>query len=149
MVCLLRYSNQLNVEDERGATRNARLGEFAIAHFGRNVELPLVANVHLLKGDDPAVNQVAEAHGYRCAANARIELLAVDSPASVVNGNDASLLRLRTIWVTRLQDFIIDAFWEGFYALLIGFIFQPLAIGIDILALRHIDCYLGLSPYIK
>jgi len=31
MVCLLRDSNQLNVEDERGATRNARLGEFAVA----------------------------------------------------------------------------------------------------------------------
>ena len=31
MVCLLRYSNQLNVEDERGATRNSRLGEFAVA----------------------------------------------------------------------------------------------------------------------
>lgn len=31
MVCLLRYSNQLNVKDERGATRNARLGEFAVA----------------------------------------------------------------------------------------------------------------------
>lgn len=109
MVCLLRYSNQLNVEDERGATGNARLGEFAVAHLCRNVELPLVADVHLLKGDNPALNQVAEAHGNRCAANACVELLAVDGPSGIMNGDDAPLLRLRAIRVTRLQNFIIDA----------------------------------------
>ena len=56
MVCLLHYSNQLNVEDERGTTRNAGLGVFAVAHICRNVELPLVTDVHLLKGDDSALN---------------------------------------------------------------------------------------------
>ena len=74
MVCLLRYPNQLNVEDERGATRNARLGVFAVAHLCRNVKFPLVTDVHLLKGDNPAINQVAESHGNRGAANACIEL---------------------------------------------------------------------------
>ena len=112
MVCLLRYSNQLNVEDERGAAGNARLGEFAVAHLCRNIEFPLVADVHLLKGDNPAINQVTESHGNRGAANARIEFLAVDGPASVVNGDYASLLRLRTIRVTRFQNFIIDAIAE-------------------------------------
>ena len=119
-VCLLRYSNQLNVEDERGATRNAGLGVFAVAHLCRNVKLPLVTNVHLLQGDDPTVNQVAESHGNRCAANARIELLAVDGPAGIVDGDDASLLRLSTIRVARLQDFVIDAFRESFHTLLLG-----------------------------
>ena len=113
MVCLLRYSNQLNVEDERGATGDAWLRIFAIAHLGRNVKFPLVTDVHLLKSDDPAINQVAESHGNRCAANARIELFAVDGTACVVNGDDASLLGLRTFWVTRFQDFIIDAIGEG------------------------------------
>ena len=65
MVYLLRYSNQLNVEDERGATGDAWLGEFAVAHLCRNVEFPLVTDVHLLKGDDPSVNQVAESHSNR------------------------------------------------------------------------------------
>ena len=113
MVCLLRHSNQLNVEDERGATSDAGLRIFAIAHLGRNVKFPLVTDVHLFKGDDPSVNQVAESHSNRGAANARIELFAVDGPASVVNGDDASLLRLRTFWVTRFQNFIIDAIGEG------------------------------------
>ena len=149
MVCLLRYSNQLNVEDERGAAGDARLGEFAVAHLGRNVEFPLVTDVHLLKGDDPSVNQVAESHGNRRTTNARVELLAVDGPASVVNGDYASLLRLRTIRVARLQYLIIDAIGEGIHALLFSLVFQPLAVGNDVFALRHIDCYLGLSPYIK
>ena len=149
MVCLLRYSNQLNVEDERGSTRNAGLGEFAVAHLCRNIEFPLVTDVHLLKGDNPAINQVAESHGNRCAANARVEFLAVDGPASVVNGDYASLLRLRTIRVARLQYLIIDAIGEGIHALLFSLVFQPLAVGNDVFALRHIDCYLGLSPYIK
>lgn len=56
MVCLLRYPNQLKVEDERGATGDAGLRIFAVAHLSRNVEFPLVTDVHLLKGDDPAVN---------------------------------------------------------------------------------------------
>ena len=107
---------------------------FAVAHFGRNIEFPLVTDVHLLKGDDPTINQVAEPHGNWCAANACVELLAVDGPAGIMNGDDAPLLRLRTIRVTRLLNFIIDAFWEGFYALLLGLIFQPLAVGNDVFA---------------
>ena len=135
MVCLLRYSNQLNVEDERGATRNAGLGEFAVAHLGRNVKFPLVTDVHLLEGDDPTINQVAESHGNRCTANACVEFLAVDGPTGIVNGDDAPLLGLRTFWVTRFQNFIIDAFWEGFHALLLGLVFQPLAVGNDVFTL--------------
>lgn len=99
-VPFLRHSYQLNVKDECGATGNARLGVFAVAHLGRDVKLPLVSNVHLLKGDDPAVYQVAESHGNRCAANTRVELLAVDDPTGIVYGDYASLLRLRTVRIT-------------------------------------------------
>ena len=34
--------------------------ELSITHFGRDVNLPLVANMHLLDGDDPALNEVAK-----------------------------------------------------------------------------------------
>lgn len=120
-----------------------KLGVFAITHLGRDVKFPLVTNVHLLKGDDPTINQVVESHGNRRAANACIEFLTIDGPAGIVDGDDAPLLRLSIIKVARLQNFIIDAIGEGFHALLLGFVFQPLAVGKDLFALRHADCYYG------
>jgi len=116
-VPFLRHSYQLNVKDECGATGNARLGVFAVAHLGRDVKLPLVSNVHLLKGDDPSVYQVAQSHGNRRAAPTAVELPAVDGPAGVVNGDDASSLGLCPVMVTLLQHFIIDAFGERFHTL--------------------------------
>ena len=48
MVCLLRHSYQLYIEDERGATKDAGLRVFAVAHLSRDVEFPLITDVHLL-----------------------------------------------------------------------------------------------------
>ena len=54
---------QFDVEDEGGAARDAGLGEFAVAHFGGDVDLPSVADVHLLHGDNPALDKVAPSAG--------------------------------------------------------------------------------------
>ena len=98
MVCLLRYSNQLNVEDERGAAGDARLGEFAVAHLGRNVEFPLVTDVHLLKGDDPSVNQVAETACHRNTVTGGVEILAVNCSASIVDSDNATGIWRLQVW---------------------------------------------------
>ena len=114
---MLSHPYQLNVEDECGTAWDAGLRELAVAHLCRNVELPLVTDVHLLQGNDPTVYQVAQAHGNRRAAPTAVELPAVDGPAGVVDGDDAPSLRLCTIRVTLLQHFIIDAFGERFHTL--------------------------------
>ena len=75
MVCLLRYSYQLNVEDECRTAGDAWLRIFAVAHLCRDIELPLITDVHLLQGDDPTFYKVAQSHGNRCATPTAIELL--------------------------------------------------------------------------
>ena len=51
---------QFDVEDEGGAAGDTGLGKFAVAHFGGDVDFPSVADVHLLHGDNPSLNEVAQ-----------------------------------------------------------------------------------------
>ncbi len=51
---------QLDVKDEGGAAGDARLREFAVAHLGGDVDFPSVADVHLLHGDNPALDEVTQ-----------------------------------------------------------------------------------------
>ena len=53
-------AQEFNFKNQSRATGDAWLGEFAVAHLCRDVNLPLVANMHLLDGDDPALNEVAK-----------------------------------------------------------------------------------------
>ena len=46
-------SQEFNLEDEGRTARDSGLGEFAVAHLCRDVEFPLVTDVHLLEGNDP------------------------------------------------------------------------------------------------
>ena len=50
---------QFHLEDQCRTARNAWLGELSVTHFGGDVELPFIAYVHLLHGDDPTLDQVA------------------------------------------------------------------------------------------
>ena len=56
----------------------------------RTVILPLVADVHLLHGNDPALDQVTETASQWHTATATVELLAVDGLTRVVRRNDTS-----------------------------------------------------------
>lgn len=84
------YSYQFNFKDKCGAARNAWLRELAIAHLGRDVDFPFVADMHLLDGDDPALDEVAQAAGQRHATTAAVKLLTVDCPAGIVGCDDAA-----------------------------------------------------------
>ena len=53
------YAKQLYLKNERGAAGDARLRELAIAHLGRDIDLPFVAHTHLLHSDYPPLNEVA------------------------------------------------------------------------------------------
>ena len=60
--CRYRLSDiyQFDVEDEGGAAGDAGDGALAVAHLGGQVDFPAVANMHLLQGDDPALDEFAE-----------------------------------------------------------------------------------------
>lgn len=61
-------SQEFNLEDEGRTARDSGLGEFAVAHFCRDVQFPLVADNHLLQCYNPTVYQVAEPDGQWRAA---------------------------------------------------------------------------------
>lgn len=50
----------------------------------------------MLHGDNPAVDEVTQAHGNGSHATTTVEFLAVNSPTSIVDGHDAALPRLCT-----------------------------------------------------
>lgn len=55
----LGYGEELDFEDEGGATGDAGDGAGTVAEFGGDVDLPFVAGMHLLHGDDPTLDEVA------------------------------------------------------------------------------------------
>ena len=103
------YSQQLYLKYQGGTARDARLGEFPIAHLGRNVYLPFVTDVHLLHGDNPTLDEVAEPEGRGHTTTAGVKLLSIDGPASVVCRDDAACGWLGTRRVTLSQNLVIDA----------------------------------------
>ena len=74
---------QLDVEDEGGAAGDARLGKLAVAHLGGDVDLPSIADVHLLHGDNPALDEVAQAASQGHVATAAVECRPIDGLARV------------------------------------------------------------------
>ena len=72
---------QLDVEDEGGAAGNAWLREFAVSHFGRDIDFPSVADVHLLHGDNPALDEVTQSASQGHVATAAVECRPIDSLA--------------------------------------------------------------------
>ena len=51
---------EFDVKDEGGAAGDAGLGELSVAHFGRDIDFPSVADVHLLHGNNPSLDEVAQ-----------------------------------------------------------------------------------------
>ena len=99
---------QFHLEDQCRTARNAWLGELAVTHFGGDVELPFIAYVHLLHGDDPTLDQVAKPASQRHAATAAVELFTVDGLPRVVGGDDAADRRVCTSLVAFAQHLVVD-----------------------------------------
>ena len=74
---------QFDVEDEGGAAGDARLGKLAVAHLGGDVDLPSIADVHLLHGDNPALDEVAQPARQGHVATAAVECRPIDGLARV------------------------------------------------------------------
>jgi len=66
------------------------LGELPITHLGRDVKLPFVTYVHVLHGDDPTLDKVAETVNQGHTTVAAVKLLSIDGPAHIVCRDDAS-----------------------------------------------------------
>ena len=89
-------TQQFNLKYQGGAASDAWLGELPIAHFGRDVDLPFVTDVHVLHGDDPTLDKVAEPLSQGHTAAAAVKLLSVDGPARIVCRDDAACCGLGT-----------------------------------------------------
>ena len=99
----LRYSEQFNLKYQGGTAGDAGLRELAVSHLRRDVHLPFVAHTHLLHGDNPSLNQVAQAEGYGRTAAATVKLLAVDGPSRVVRGDNAPWRGMLAVVLARCQ----------------------------------------------
>ena len=80
---------EFDVENEGGAAGYAGLGAAAVSLFGRDVEFPAVAHVHLLECYDPSRYEVAKTECGSYAAAAAVKCLAVDGLACVMGSDDA------------------------------------------------------------
>ncbi len=121
-------SEQFYLEDECRATGYAGLREFAISHFGRDVNLPFVTDAHLLHCDNPTLYQFVQTERYWCSATTTVELLSVYSPPRVVCGDDTAGRRMSAVVLSLIDDLVIDSFRERLHSIFFGFRLQPFLI---------------------
>ena len=77
--------------------------------------------MHLLDGDNPALDKVTESASQRHTTTTAIKLLTIDSSACIVGCDDATNRCLRTILITLAQHLVIDALRQCLYAFLFAF----------------------------
>lgn len=133
---------QFHLEDQCRTARNAWLGELAVTHFGGDVELPFIAYVHLLHGDDPTLDQVAKPASQRYAASAAVELFPVDGLPCVVGGDDAADRRFRARRVPFVHHFVVDTLGQRLDARFLRLLLKPLLVRLYVLLFRHFFCVL-------
>ena len=100
---------QFDVEDEGGAAGDAGLGKLAVAHLGGDVDFPSVADVHLLHGDDPTLDEVAQSARQGHVATAAVECRPIDGLARVMGGDHATGRGRCTGVVALGQHLVINA----------------------------------------
>ena len=76
--------------------------------------------MHLLDGDNLALDEVAKSASQRYTATAAVELFAVDGPACIVSSDDAANRWLRTLLITLTQYLVINTLRQSLYAFLLG-----------------------------
>ena len=94
--------------------------------------------MHLLDGDNPALDEVTQAASQRHTSTAAIKLFAVDGSACIVGCDDTANRWLRTILITLTQHFVKDTLWQSLYTILLGFRLQPVLVGLYVFTLCHI-----------
>ena len=110
LIYKLCYAQQFYFEYKRRASGDAGLREFAVCHFRGDVDFPLIAYTHTLKGDNPSGYKFVKAYCHCATATATVEFLSVDGPSGVVYCNYAACRRLFSCGVARSYYFVIDAF---------------------------------------
>ena len=113
----LSYAEQFYLEDEGGTSGNAWLRQLAVAPLCGNVDFPFITHTHLLHGDDPAFDEVAEANGQGGTAAAGVKLFAVGLALG--------------------QHLIIYAIRKRHHAFLQRFIGEPILVGLCIRSFIH------------
>lgn len=134
----LGYGEELDFEDESGAAGDAGDGAGTVAEFGGDVDLPFVTGMHLLHGDDPTLDEVAEAECRGCAAEAAVEFFAVDGAAGVVGCDDAIAIGTRCLAIPLADHTIVYTAVEGMHPLLLGLGGKPFTILLHIFLFCHI-----------
>jgi len=93
--------------------------------------------MHLLNGDNPFLDEVRQAACQRYTATAAVELFTVDGSACIVGCDDTANCWLRTVLIILSQHFVVDAFGQSLYAILLGFRLQPILVGLYVFSLCH------------
>ena len=126
-------SEQLDVEDKGGAAGYAKLGKLSVAHLGGDIDLPSVADVHLLHGDDPSLDEVAQPARQGHVATAAVESRPIDGLARVMGGNHIAGHGRRTRCVSLGQHLVINAPGQRLHAVFQGLRHQPISVGLYVL----------------
>ncbi len=107
---------QFDVEDEGGAAGYARLGEFAVAHLGGDIDFPSVTDVHLLHGNNPSLDEVAQPARQGHVTTAAVECRPIDGLARVMGGDHAAGRGRFTRLVALSQHLVINALRQRLHA---------------------------------
>ena len=133
-------AQQLDFEDEGGAAGDAGLAETAIALLGGDVDLPFVADMHLLEGDDPSRYEVAQAECRGHSSSAAVKCLAIDCLPYIVGRHDAVSVGRRPLCVAVFHHFTQHPFVEGPDSRLFRLVGKPLPVLFYVFLFCHRRC---------
>lgn len=138
----LRYPQQLYFKYEGGSSRDARLREFPVTHFSRQVYFPFVTDTHLLHGNDPSFYELVESECDWYPSAAAVKFLSVNGPAGIVCCNDTSWNRVYPVISAFAYYFVIYPFRQGFYSFFLGLCCQPVPVCLYVFAFSHnVPCF--------
>lgn len=143
----LAHTQQFNLKNKGRPAWYACLRQLAIAHLGRQIQLPFVAHVHLLQGNYPALNKVAQSASKWHAAQTRVEFPPINGSARVVHRYDASWRRACAASSALLNHLIHHALSEAFHPRFFCFLFKPAFVGFYVFTFCHV--VLGLWWCVK
>ena len=142
---------QFDVEDEGGAAGDTGLGELAVAHFGGDVDLPSVADVHLLHGRRKALDEVAQPARQGHVATAAVESRPINGLTRVMGGDHAAGRGSRARRVSLGQHLIENTLRKRLHAVFLRFCHQPILIGLNVLLtlvlLHMVQLYIVVQKY--
>lgn len=133
-------AQQLDFEDERGAAGDAGLAETSIALLGGDVDLPFVADMHLLEGYDPSRDEVAQAECRGNSSSAAVKCLAVDCLPYIVGRHYAVAVGHRPLCVAVFHHFARHTFVEELDTRLFRLVGKPLPVLFYVFLFCHRRC---------